>query len=292
MTKNSELIVMRACGISLYRAAAPLIGFALVASGLLFSLQEQALAHANREADRLNREIRRWPPATTALDRRWLVGRADNLYHYDLFNPSDSSFTRLYVYQIDQKAWTLRSMVEADTAKLEQRPDDLGAVGPHWIARNGWLRQFGALGRNGRPNVRYEPFEERELMLESPNYFKAESPDPDQMTYAQLRAYVTRLQASGADAMPSLVALQRKIAFPFVTLIMTLLAIPFAVTTGRRGALYGIGVGIVMAITYWVLLSVFGALGAGGVLNPTLAAWAPNTVFGLTALFLILTVRT
>ena len=46
---------------------------------------------------------------------------------------------------------------------------------------------------------------------------------------------------------------------------MTLLAVPFAVTTGRRGAIYGIGVGIVLAIVYWMMLSIFGALGAGGV---------------------------
>ena len=44
-----------------------------------------------------------------------------------------------------------------------------------------------------------------------------------------------------------MVQLQRKVAFPFVTLIMTLLAVPFAVTTGRRGAIYGVGVGIVLA---------------------------------------------
>ena len=75
MTKNSELIVMRACGISLYRAAAPLVGFALVASVALFGLQERTLAYANREADKLNREIRRWPrtaagwsaPAATSI---------------------------------------------------------------------------------------------------------------------------------------------------------------------------------------------------------------------------------
>ena len=61
-----------------------------------------------------------------------------------------------------------------------------------------------------------------------------------------------------------MVALQRKVAFPFVTLVMTLLAVPFAVTTGRRGAMYGVGIGIVLAIVYWIALSVFGALGAGG----------------------------
>ena len=63
------------------------------------------------------------------------------------------------------------------------------------------------------------------------------------MTYGELRDYIAQLRASGADVVPYMVALQRKVAFPFVTLIMTLLAVPFAVTTGRRGALYGIGVG-------------------------------------------------
>ena len=73
---------------------------------------------------------------------------------------------------------------------------------------------------------------------------------------------------------------------------MTLLAVPFAVSTGRRGALYGIGVGIVFAISYWLIMTVFFALGTGGVLPPLLAAWAPNILFGAAGLYLILTVRT
>ena len=92
--------------------------------------------------------------------------------------------------------------------------------------------------------------------------------------------------------MPQMVALQRKLAFPFVTVIMTVLAVPFAVTTGRRGAMYGIGIGIVLAISYWFLFSVSAALGAGGVLVPMLAAWAPNILFGAAAIYMLLTVRT
>ena len=68
-----------------------------------------------------------------------------------------------------------------------------------------------------------------------------------------------QLRASGFNAVPYMVQLQRKVAFPFVTLVMTLLAVPFAVTTGRRGAMYGIGVGIVLAIVYWMTISVFAA---------------------------------
>ena len=102
---------------------------------------------------------------------------------------------------------------------------------------------------------------------------------------------LTGSKGSGAYVVPYMVALQRKVAFPFVTVIMTLLAVPFAVTTGRRGALYGIGIGIVLAMVYWITLSLFGALGAGGVLDPLLAAWAPNILFGAAAAFMNLTVR-
>ena len=64
---------------------------------------------------------------------------------------------------------------------------------------------------------------------------------------------------------------------------MTLIAVPFAVTTGKRGAMYGIGVGIVLALVYWTAISVFAAFGASGLMSPALAAWAPNLLFGATA---------
>ena len=53
-----------------------------------------------------------------------------------------------------------------------------------------------------------------------------------------------------------------------------------------------IGVGIVLAISYWIAFSICAALGTGGVVTPLLAAWAPNLVFGAGAVYLLLTVRT
>ena len=100
------------------------------------------------------------------------------------------------------------------------------------------------------------------------------------------------LRVGGFNVVPYVVALHRKLAFPFVTLIMALIAVPFAVTTGKHGAMYGIGAGIVLAILYWTAISVFGAIGAGGLMTPALAAWAPNIIFGCAALYLLLTVRT
>jgi len=291
MTKNSELMVMRACGISLYRTAVPLLLFGAAASGVLFLLQDRVLVSANREADRLNRQMRQWAPLLSPTARRWVNGPNGELYHYDIFDPVADRFVHLWNYHVDETKWRLASITYADDVVFRSGVRDDVA---DWRARGGWVRQFDpTFDLSGeRVAVKYEAFAERMLLAAPPSYFESDIPDPDQMTFGELRQYIVKLRETGADELPSEVALQRKIAFPLVTLIMTLIAVPFAVTTGRRGALYGIGAGIVLAISYWVLLSVFAAFGAGGRLDPSLAAWAPNILFGAAAVYLIFTVRT
>ena len=154
-----------------------------------------------------------------------------------------------------------------------------------WQGGKGWERHF-------EPKSRFTLFTSQAVTLEGPGYFATERPDAQYMSYRQLSEHVEALQAGGFNVVPYLVALHRKLAFPFVTLIMALIAVPFAVTTGKRGAMYGIGAGIVLAILYWTAISVFGAIGAGGLMAPALAAWAPNIIFGCAALYLLLTVRT
>jgi LPS export ABC transporter permease LptG/LPS export ABC transporter permease LptF len=292
LAKNSELTVMRACGISLYRTVAPLVLFALAGSAVLFGIEERLLAPANREADRLNRQMRGWPPPMSVLDRQWVAGTQAEMYRFDYFDAGTNTFSRLFVYAVDQKAWDLRAVTYAESATWVESPRDPGTG--EWRGRQGWIREL-------TPNetqpvelkpARYEAFDEQALRLDPPSYFKAEVPDAEMMTYGQLRRYIAQLESGGTYAARYIVSLQRKIAFPFVTVIMTMLAVPFAVTTGRRGALYGVGVGIVLAIVYWIALSLFGALGEGGVISPALAAWAPNILFGSAAIYMILTVRT
>jgi LPS export ABC transporter permease LptF/LPS export ABC transporter permease LptG len=290
MTKNSELIVMKACGVSLYRTAVPLLLFAAVWSAVLFGLQQEVLPHTNREARRLEYIIRGFPTKSFGLNRHWIIATDGGLYHYGSFDPQTNRFTQLSMYRVDSSAWRLDSLTYVKEVTLSRgQQADL-----FWRGRQGWTRDF-VLTRRGATehiSVKYVPFAEKDLPLEPPSYFKTENLEPEWMTYGQLKRYVTQLRASGFNAVPDMVALQRKVSFPLVTLVMTLLAVPFAVTTGRRGALYGIGVGIVLAIVYWTTLSVFAAMGAGGLVPPTLAAWAPNILFGAAAAYMVLTVRT
>ena len=269
LTRTSELTVMKACGISLYRAAFPILCFSLVWSGLLFALGETVLARANRTAETLNREIRTGRTQTfEVLARQWL---------YD--DPDRSEIDSLTIFELGDGPWSLVRRTYATHA----------SYGGEWQGLNVWSREFATAPQASS----YRKDEARALhAVAEPGVFVAERPDAELMNFRELERYIVDLRARGFDVVGLVVALHRKASFPFVTVILTLIAVPFAVTTGPRGALYGVGVGIALAFTYWIVLSVFGALGGAGVLMPATAAWAPNLIFGTSAGYFLLTVRT
>lgn len=283
LTKNTELVVMKACGISLYRAAAPLLILAMIGSALLIGLEEGILAYSNRRADAINNAIRGRLPTTQSLDRRWVASNSGTIYQYLYFDSLRNRLNALSIYEFGKDPSTLARRKYFDAAQFTGDREAKGQV--QWQGTAGWQRDFD-------PTRRFATFTRQPVVMEGPGYFASDTPDAEHMSYRQLSDHVGSLRAGGFNVVPYVVALHRKLAFPFVTLIMALIAVPFAVTTGKHGAMYGIGAGIVLAILYWTAISVFAAVGAGGLMAPALAAWAPNLIFGCAASYLLLTVRT
>jgi LPS export ABC transporter permease LptG len=277
LSRNSELTVMKACGISLYRASLSVILLSLVFSAAIFGLEQKVLAQANRKAEVVDAKIRdRNPRVFDAMSRQWVLGRDGAIYHFSYFNPERQELAALRIYQPSTEGWSLRTQTTSERALYKGR----------WIGQQVRTADF----TTGKP--RWMTYAERPLVLEPPNYFETEHPVAEMMTVTQLRRYVNELSASGVNVAHLAVELQHKMAFPFVTLVMTLLAVPFGVGTGRRGALYAIGLGIILALSFWIVTSLFVALGKSGILTPWLAAWSPNIIVCGAASFLFLTVKT
>jgi LPS export ABC transporter permease LptG/LPS export ABC transporter permease LptF len=278
LSKSSELTVMKACGISLYRAALPLIALSLVWTLVLFGLEQEIMARANRQAEILDARIRNLPTKTfNPLNRRWVVGRDGSIYHYKYFDSEQRVMHSLSIYSTAEDAWRLTRQTFATRVQFRGE----------WRGFNGWTQEFLPTSAGA-----WQPFAERSIAMEPPEYFESEQPIADLMTVAQLREHIEELRHSGFNVIPATVELQRKVAFPFVTLVMTLVALPFGITMGRRGTLYGIGLAIVLALGYWLLFSVFLAIGRTGLLSPALAAWTPNIIVVGCAIYLLLTART
>jgi lipopolysaccharide export LptBFGC system permease protein LptF len=268
---------MKACGISLYRITLPLIVLGLAWSGVLYALEQRIMARANQRAADLDSEIRTGKPRTAnPLNRQWLVARDGAVYHYTYFDPRTKAIQNLAIYR-PTPVWQLESELYVPSAIY---------TNGQWTGMRGWTQDFTA------QKSRWSTFAQRTLPLEPPDYFETEQPLADMMTVPQLKRFIDEQRASGFNVIPEMVELQKKLAFPFATVVMTLLAIPFGMTTGKRGTLYGIGIGIVLAVTYWIVGSGFAAIGKAGLLGPIMAGWAPNVLAMGSATYLLLTART
>lgn len=281
LAKFNELTAMKACGVSVYRAIVPVLVLAAGVGGAALYLQERALPVANGRAQDLWFRINDYPARSYSyVNRHWVAGRdRQRIYHYDFFDPAAGAFSRMSVYDIDPASWSLRGRSAFEKALLDGARLDL---------RDGWFRTFEGSQPRG--------FEVRKTWelggVEGRDAFLREWKEPARMNMAELRAYAAGVETMGFDARRLRVSLQSKAAFPLVSLVMTLLGVPFAFMMGKRGTLAGLGLAVAIAMVYWGAIAVFRGLGNVGVLTPFLAAWAPNIFFGSAGVALMIRLRT
>jgi LPS export ABC transporter permease LptG/LPS export ABC transporter permease LptF len=281
LTRTSELVVMRSCGVSLYRAAIPLMVLALVWSGGLFLLDDRVLARANREAETIDRRIRSGgqPVLDVATTTNWLVDTRGRIYHFAVFEPARQTMHSVSVFEGAPASARLASHTWAARAAFAD-----GA----WRAERGWVQRF-----EGAEGTERDAFTARRLDLDPPDRFAVlQNQDADMMTFGELRRFVDDRSSQGLPVLEPQLTLQERIAFPMAALVMTLLGVPFGLTTGRRGSLYGVGLALIIGVSYWLANTFFLAAGEAGLMPAALAAWAANLLFLALAAYMTLTVRT
>jgi LPS export ABC transporter permease LptG/LPS export ABC transporter permease LptF len=270
MSKNNEVVAIKASGVSLYRLAWPIIGAsALLASGMLL-LDNTYLPYFNQRQDALRAEIKGKPPQTHLRpNRRWLYGSNNKIYNYQIFDPDSNSFGGLTVLELDPQTFQLRRRVYANQAQWVPEQNT-------WLLKDGWVRDF-----DGAKIVRYTPFQDYTVseLNEPPSTFNSEVRQSDQMSWPALEAYIGEMRRAGFDVERLTVQWHEKLAFPMIAPIIAFLAIPFAFYVGTRGAVGGLAVGLGIGIVYWATSALFGALGGVGQLPPLLAGWAPDVIF-------------
>jgi lipopolysaccharide export LptBFGC system permease protein LptF len=215
-------------------------------------------------------------------DRKWIFGQHSNIYYYQFFDPDRDSFGGISVFQFDPHTFQITRRITAARAHWSAPMD-------RWVYEQGWERDLDGAAITG-----YKQFDVATVpdLSESPSYFKKEIKQSSEMTYEELRGYIRDLQQSGFDVVRLRVQLQKKIAYPLITLVMAILAVPFALSAGRRGAVAGVATAIGIAVVYWTVSGLFEAMGNISQLPPAIAAWSPDLVFGFLGGYLILRMPT
>ena len=288
MSKSSELTAMKASGISLYRIVLPVFVIASLLSVSLFAFDQLYIPKANRRQEALRNVIKGRPPQTFMHPgQNWIFGlqepgQASHIFYYELFDPVQNSFGNLTIFEFDPGTFSISRRIFASNAHWEPRLHE-------WVFEHGWERTF-----KGDEISTYRRFDVTTFpeIRERPPYFKKEALLSSEMSFDELTAYIHDLSQSGFDTIRLRVQLNRKLAYPFITLVMAILAVPFALSMGRRGSLLGIAAGIGVAIAYFIVAGTSEAMGNVNLLPAFLAAWAPDVIFGLAGGYLLLRAST
>ena len=281
LARTNEVTACKALGMSLYRLALPALAASLLVALFCGYLESSVLPASNAKVAQLKDRIRGNETVRTyrRADRQWLFGQGRYIYNYLHYDPQRPALQRLQVFDFDEGHRLSRRLV-ADSAVY------LGEV---WKFSNGWSRTFG-----GVEVTDFQRFPDDRIVRypETPDYFESEIRPPEQMRYSELKDYIEELRDSGQPVPELQVELQNKIAFPVVSLVMALVALPFAFRLGRQGALYGLGISVVLGIVFLAIFAFFTTLGEAGALPPAVAVWSPSAVFAVLSIYLFLGVKT
>jgi lipopolysaccharide export system permease protein len=164
-----------------------------------------------------------------------------------------------------------------------------------WAEERGWTLREGVvhLLPDSLSNLTYHFDSLRDAgFREPPASLMANPKAPAEMGYRDLGRFIEAMERSGTNVNKLRVERMLKIAIPFTSVIIMLIGAPLATSTQRGGTAYGIGISLAITVVFLMLIQLTQAIGAGGLVQPELAAWLPGILFGILGTTLLYRVRT
>jgi len=280
MAQNNEIIAIQSSGVSLYRIIWPVLILGVVVSVLSGIGGETVVPRANRARldlmrYRIKKETRQIKTAQNQLAVQDGKDRQIYIQFYEaakekahkvniLWIKNDRIVHRLdarfMVWDKKQEQWNLLQVTErifTDTSEVVRYHDKLAYSDSH-----------------------IKPDELIDLKIK-----------PEEMNYAELNRFVDKMIALGANARKWLVDLYMKISYPFANFIIVLFGAPLAARKRRSGPALGFALALLISFVYFLFLRTGQVLGHKGDLEPWIASWIGNIVFGVGAIILMIKVK-
>ncbi len=274
LSKFSEITAMKANGINIYRMTLPILIFASIAAVFLFCFSELVTPAAVQKTKHIVKVEVQKRKNLGYFKQNEIWYRGENaIYNFRMFDIDKNIIHGVTINYLNPD-YTLDSRVDAKTAEWKK---------DKWVFYNLMTIRF---DENDNPVLAWS--KEKIIDIpEVPDDFKVMQKDVEKMGYFDLRKYVKKIQSEGYDVTKYLVDLDGKIAFPFVTLIMVFIAVPFSLRSERTGGvMQSIGIGIFIGFSYWIVHAFCMSLGKSEILPALLAAWAANILFCAMGAFL------
>lgn len=264
LNQHSEVVAMKAAGISAHQMLAPLILASLAIAGVLFVFNEKVVVNANRQVTAWSdNDYKPVPPDSGILSNVWLLDGND-LIQARIVGGHGANFYADNVTIYDREGGILQRVIQAERAQPQA---------------DAWLLTKVRIYDSAMNVVRRLP-ETSGLPGVQPEQLTLARVDPDQLDFWTLRERIAQLERAGRPTDEARAGLWHKISGPLSTLLMPLLAATAAFGLARSGqVLLRACIGMALGFAYFVADNFSIAMGNVGAYPPFLAAWAPFLLF-------------
>lgn len=281
LANDTEFVAMLSAGISLYRLYVPYLLTSIVISVLTFYLNAYVVPKAT--AKRMDFEYKYLKLQMTYGERDIHKKIAQNQYFYC------SSYNQ---YEKTAYQFSLEKIVNGRLVSklLATRGVYIDSI-KKWRLDNVVIRDF--LFSENHKNLDFVPEKitqmsqiDTSLLLTPDDIYKKEF-FAYMMTLDELDDYIALETMRNSDFLPELlINRMERFAFPFAAFILTLIGFSLATAKKRGGIAMQLGVGIVLAFIFIVLVQLSKSIQIAG-LPPEISLWIPNVLFFFIGLYLL-----
>ena len=264
LNQNSEVVSMKAAGISAHQIIAPLILASLLIAGVAFAFQETVVT-------RVTARLAAWQavdygaiPQESGVGNNVWVRHDDDLIFARVVSGRGQGTRLRGVTVYDRSGGTLETMIQAEAAQ---------PAGEGWLLKNAKVFDVATTTEKVAGDI---------IVAKGvdPTQFTLANVDPDEQNFAQLKDSIDQMREAGRPTGPLEAGLWHKFSGPLSAVLMPLLAAVAAFGLARSGQLFLRAViGMMLGFAYFVADNFALAMGNFGAYPPLLAAWAPFVLF-------------
>ncbi|MFC2095189.1 LptF/LptG family permease [Candidatus Bipolaricaulota bacterium] len=275
---DREIMALESIGVSLRRILLPLLVAAIGASVLTFAISNWAVPASKQAAQRIYREILFSQSVPRISANTFFTGSNDQYFYVRQYNADDGSVDDVLIYDVTGRlfpqAESRVTMITADSGTWTGEDWELSAGRVYGFDRDGVLSYSGT-------------FEELIIpVAQTADQIWAQSKTPSEMGIGELMARIQRARESGLPTNVSVVELHQRFALPLSAVLFVLVGGVVSLMFGSKNRSTGIIIGLLIIGLYQGTYFGLQVLGRSGVMNPVVAAWIPNVLFGLIGLLL------
>lgn len=274
LSNENEILAIKSGGISIYTLLAPVFAFCLVGFFLTMMMSVYGQPKGRAALRELTREVVSSNITIGLTERAFNDNFANVVVYVNEINPQSKTLTDVFIEDRRQP-----DRVNTVIAPRGSIFDDAQRAVSHLVLFNGTIHQVD-LKNKAAHSASFDRYEISLEMQRVPSKTEKNPEHPKEMRTADLKRFVKSAGTDDDFYFRALLELHRRFALPFGCFALGLLAVPLGVQSKTARRSFGIFLGLLFYLFYYLLMSVGKIYGETGAYPPAIGMWIPNFVIG------------